>query len=203
MRRCAVRISFLIVGVFGLTACTGSQDGTVTGTAAPCVGVAPQVQYAPLPVRITLRHGQLVVASDVIHGRATYSLMAPAGSYPLESDQLSKALHVTLRAGRTIRVDLIPSCKSAQPAGSANEMACGTINTDFYYPTIPATGEHVSLQQATEIEQFLKEASAPGLTEEAGALQTAIDNDDEEQMVAIISSLQTGVCGPLGYPPAT
>jgi len=123
----------LIVGVMGLVACTTSRDGTVTGTAAPCEGLASQAEYAQLPVLVTLRHGQLVIASDVIHGRATYSLTAPPGSYLLASDQIPTAVHVRLMAAKTVRVDLIPVCKSVLPPGGSttttvispsNLMAC-------------------------------------------------------------------------------
>ena len=85
----------------------------------------------------------------------------------------------------------------------ANQVACGTINADFYYPTVPASGEHVSLQQATQIERLLKKATAPRLNKEAEPLQKAIDTNNEGAMIEIISSVQTEVCGPLGYPPAT
>jgi hypothetical protein len=50
---------------------------------------------------------------------------------------------------------------------SGNEAACAAINSDFYYPTIPASAEHISVQQAMQIEELLKKAKAPGLTHRA------------------------------------
>jgi len=101
-----------LLSLLALAACGTSQIGTVTGTAAPCIGPAISAHYVQqIPTRITLRRGQVVVASEVIHGRSTYSLTAPPGKYLLESDQETGAVHVSLRAGETIVVNLIPVCK--------------------------------------------------------------------------------------------
>lgn len=105
------RLAAVMVVVVGVAACTTNQNGTVTGIAAPCAGVAPRVQFPQLSVRVTLLRGQLVVATQVVQGRATYSLSAPAGSYLLASDQMTKAARVEIVAGATARLDLIPVCK--------------------------------------------------------------------------------------------
>jgi len=75
------------------------------------------------------------------------------------------------------------------------------INGTLYYPTIPATGEHISVQAATRIEQLLKAAKDSHLRDQVGPLRSAIAADDESGMLSIVGSLQTIVCGPAGYPP--
>ena len=58
----------------------------------------------------------------------------------------------------------IVAASTTTTASPSDAGACEVINSDFYYPTIPATGEHVSFQQAVHVEALLKEASASGLT---------------------------------------
>lgn len=96
----------------------------------------------------------------------------------------------------------LASC-TASPTGRSTAAVCLVINGTLFYPTIPASGEHISLQAATRVEHMLMNAEDSRLRDEAGSLQSAITADDEQQMLAIVASLQTDVCGQSRYPPAT
>lgn len=101
----------VLVLVSALTACGSSDEGTVTGVAAPCVGLASASEYAAIPVRISLQ-GDGTLTTETVHGRSNFRLTAPSGNYLLSSDAIrGEAEPITLTANKTIRMDLIPTCK--------------------------------------------------------------------------------------------
>jgi len=55
-------------------------------------------------------------------------------------------------------VTCLASCAADAP-GKSTAAVCDVINSTLYYPTIPASGEHISVQAATRIEQLLKDAN--------------------------------------------
>jgi len=86
---------------------------------------------------------------------------------------------------------------------TSDRSICSRIDGLFYYPTVPASGYHVSRRTAMEVEALLKLASLEGLRNEAAPLQRAIDSNNEAGMVRIVSGLQNSVCTSIGIPPVT
>jgi hypothetical protein len=98
-----------------LAAVESSGSGTVTGMAAPCIGVITSSEYAAIPVRISLRQVGHTVSTETVHGRSRFRFVVPAGSYLLTSDATHEAglpsQPITVKANETVRLDLIPHCK--------------------------------------------------------------------------------------------
>ncbi len=81
---------------------------------------------------------------------------------------------------------------------------CETVQSLFFYPTIPATGETVSAASAATVEALLTQAHDARLRSLAPGLEQAIRADDEAAMVRIFSELSETVCPEVaGVPPAT
>jgi|GEM_PF-6876442 len=98
----------------------------------------------------------------------------------------------------------LTSCTASQSSQSVTIGAlCGLINGTLFYPTVPASGEHISAQAAARIEQLLEKASDSRLRQQAAPLRSAINAHYESGMLQIVSSVQTKICAPSGYPPAT
>jgi hypothetical protein len=81
--------------------------------AASCVGIASEAQHEQLPVTVNLERGHHVVATEALHDTHTFSLSARPGQYslvlPMDASSLLP-VHVTLRTGRVVHVNLVPSC---------------------------------------------------------------------------------------------
>jgi hypothetical protein len=95
---------------------------------------------------------------------------------------------------------LLGSCLKSSPT---DRSICNQIVSLFYYPTIPTSGESVSLQSAIQVEALLKTASFSGLRDEAVPLQQAIDSNNESAMVSIFSDLEYTECPLVGVTPVT
>jgi hypothetical protein len=86
----------------------------------------------------------------------------------------------------------------------SDRSVCETVQSDFFYPTIPATGETVPVSSAVRVEALLSQAHDARLRSVAPGLEQAIKTDDKAAMVTIFSNLSETVCPEVaGVPPAT
>lgn len=85
----------------------------------------------------------------------------------------------------------------------SDQAVCSTIDGDFFYPTIPATGKTVSLASAQRVESLLRRADAAVLRAQAVPLQQAITGRDAAKMVTVFNNLSNTICPALGIPPPT
>lgn len=100
-----------------LAACSATKmtktDGTVLGIAAPCVGLA-----LPGKASVTVyanRDGHVVGSQRVILTKSPgnpYHLTLPVGTYVMSAPKSGlPKVPVTIRAGKTVTLNFIPSCK--------------------------------------------------------------------------------------------
>ena len=100
----------------GLAACSqtsGLDSGTVSGVAAPCVGITKASQAK---VTVYARHnGRIVKSERVVLTKSygsPYRLTLPPAAYVISAPQsYLPARTVSVQAGGTIIVNFLPSCK--------------------------------------------------------------------------------------------
>lgn len=91
---------------------TAPRLGVIAGLVSPCVGVALSSNYVKLPVRVTLSQRSHTLASEVVHGRATYRFMEPQGQYLVSTDAPgTMPVHVILRPGEVARANVLARCR--------------------------------------------------------------------------------------------
>ncbi len=101
---------------------------------------------------------------------------------------------------------ILAGCGSSTTSHSvvSDRSTCETIQSLFFYPVIPATGETVPMSSAVRVEALLEQAQSPVLRDEAPGLERAIRSNDKAAMVRIFGNLSTTVCPEVaGVPPAT
>jgi hypothetical protein len=109
-------------------------------------------------------------------------------------------LAVSLAACTSPGSSTSPGLRSSTKADLA---VCTTLDGDFYYPTVPASGEHVTLVAARDILRLLNRAHDSKLRTAASGLRRAIEHHDQASLLNVFTKLQ-GVCTGLeGIPPAT
>jgi hypothetical protein len=88
------------------------SQGTITGVAQPCFGIAIPADSAQLAVTVTLSHQGQVVARQTVRGSHTYRFTVAHGSYVVASQEGegSSPVNVALSAGRTAHVDIPSHC---------------------------------------------------------------------------------------------
>jgi hypothetical protein len=94
---------------------------------------------------------------------------------------------------------------STAPSSTASDKStCEAIQSSFYYPTIPTTGETVPLSSATRIAGLLNRAHNARLRGLAPELEQAIRTDNKRSIVQVFNELSQTVCPEVtGVPPAT
>jgi len=121
-RSCAYLVSTLALGVLliaGSAACSGpsvkhrAEHGAISGMATPCVGAAKPGQAS---VTIYARRGGRVVASRrVVLTKPPgnpYRMMLAPGTYVISAPASGLAARkVAIRAGLTVTINFLPSCK--------------------------------------------------------------------------------------------
>jgi hypothetical protein len=84
---------------------------------------------------------------------------------------------------------------------STNQSTCELINNEFYYPTIPPGGEHVTVSEARRLLPVLRSSEAP-LRNAASQLARGISTKDAALLLQTYNQLQ-GECDRLGWEQAT
>ena len=111
----APALALALAVLVGPVACsqTAGRFGTVSGVAAPCVGVARRGQAS---VTVYARqHGRVVASRRIVVTRppaTSYRLRLVPGGYVISAPQAYlPARPVMVLAGRTVTVNFLPSCK--------------------------------------------------------------------------------------------
>jgi hypothetical protein len=89
-----------------------ARDGTITGVAQPCVGMAINLgEYGKIPVTVYLTQGSRAVAQQSVTGKHIYRFNVPAGGYTVATHQGSlKPVDVIVHPGRTTHADILSYC---------------------------------------------------------------------------------------------
>jgi len=88
-------------------------NGTITGVASPCVGVAiTPGGYSKIPVTVYLTQGSRHIAQQTVTGTHTYRFVVPAGNYVVATHEGegSKPVPVTVRSGQTTNANIPNYC---------------------------------------------------------------------------------------------
>lgn len=88
-------------------------DGTITGVAAPCVGVMiTPTGGNGLSVTVYLTQGGRAVSHQTVRGTHTYRFVVPAGHYVVATHEGggSRPVLVTVRSGQITHADIPSYC---------------------------------------------------------------------------------------------
>jgi hypothetical protein len=98
---------------------SGSNTGTVTGTASMCIGPVPTVNTSQM-IAVSLQQGRRLVATEIVTSSlktsptlhyfdGVFKFRVPPGSYQLNGSS-DFGQKVALTSGQTVRVNLVSMC---------------------------------------------------------------------------------------------
>ncbi|MFZ0173382.1 MAG: hypothetical protein WAL04_17000 [Acidimicrobiales bacterium] len=105
-------LALLALLSLAMGACTSTASaGVVTGTAAPCSGLATTAPGAAHATHVTVRlySGQTLVASETIWTDAKYRFSVAPGTYYIKGPG-APAEEVVIRAGRVVTDNILNLC---------------------------------------------------------------------------------------------